>query len=61
MNFIFVGTLLGSLVTSQHDTREACLGRQAVLQEKGVVGECIHKQQNEFITNGTTGTGSFFK
>lgn len=45
MNWLFIGTLLGSIVTSGHDTKEACEGRKAVLQEKGVVGQCHQAQQ----------------
>lgn len=40
MNWIFIGTLLGALVTSQHATREACEGKAVVLREKGVIGKC---------------------
>lgn len=40
MNWIFVGTLLGALVTSTHDNREACEGKAVVLREKGVAGRC---------------------
>ena len=39
--YIFVGLLLGSLVTSHHDTKEACEGRRVTLAEKGVVGRCV--------------------
>lgn len=39
--YIFIGLLLGSIVTSTHDSKEACLGRRDVLAEKGVTnGEC---------------------
>jgi len=40
MDYVFIGILLGSLVTSTHPTREACEGRAVMLKEKGVVGEC---------------------
>lgn len=36
MNFILTGILLGSIVTSGHDTRELCEGRKVMLAEKGV-------------------------
>lgn len=32
MNWILTALLLGSVVTSTHETEEACLGRKAVLQ-----------------------------
>ena len=41
MKYIFVGMLLNSLVTSTHDGEEACKGREAMLKEKGVVGQCV--------------------
>lgn len=41
MKYIFVGMLLNSLVTSTHDTEEACKGREVMLKEKGVVGQCV--------------------
>jgi hypothetical protein len=44
MNWIFVGMLAGSLVTSTHDTKEACVGRAETLKEKSVVGKCIEHQ-----------------
>lgn len=54
MNWILIGTLLGSIVTSQHDTREACEGRLVVLKEKGVAGECKQiQQQNYTVYNGS--------
>lgn len=39
--YIFIGILLGSIVTSTHGDKEACLGRKAILQEKGVIGDCV--------------------
>lgn len=47
MNWILVGTLLGSMITSAHDTREACEGRAVVLREKYAVVQCVeHKTIN---------------
>lgn len=40
MNWIFIGILAGSLVTSTHNDKEACEGRAVTLKEKGVVGKC---------------------
>ena len=40
MDWIFIGVLFGSIVTSTHSTREACEGRAVILKEKGVVGKC---------------------
>ena len=40
MKWILIGTLLGSLVTSQHDSEEGCRGRAAVLKKKDIITEC---------------------
>lgn len=40
MKYILIGLLLGSTVTSQHDTREACEGRAVLLREKGASVSC---------------------
>lgn len=54
MTWIFVGTLLGSIVTSPHDTREACEGRATILREKGAAGQCVQAPTN-FMTLTPTG------
>lgn len=41
MGWIFVGLLLGSVVTSSHESEEACLGRKALLEKKEVRGQCV--------------------
>lgn len=41
MNWLFIGLLLGSTVTSHHTTREACEGRKVLLAEKGATGKCV--------------------
>lgn len=38
--WILIGSLLGSLITSTHPNREACEGRAALLREKGAVTKC---------------------
>ena len=53
MNWVFTGILLGSIVTSQHESKELCLGRKAMLTEKGVIGDCAEVKSN-YITSGTT-------
>lgn len=45
MTWIFTGLLLGSIVTSSHDSREACEGRAVLLKEKGVNGKCVEMIQ----------------
>ena len=56
MKYIFVGMLLNSIVTSTHDNEEACKGREAMLKEKGVVGQCVKENGpiQTWITRGTT-------
>lgn len=45
MNWVLIGFLLGSQITSQHETREACEGRAVLLREKGAVAiKCIEVQ-----------------
>lgn len=41
MSWILVGVVAGSIVTSGHDTKEACLGRVAVLAEAKVSATCV--------------------
>lgn len=36
MNWIFIGLLAGNLVTSGHETREACEGRAVIAREAKV-------------------------
>lgn len=40
MNWILIGTLLGSTVTSMHESRELCEGRAVILREKGAAVQC---------------------
>jgi hypothetical protein len=40
MNWICIGLLAGSLITSLHDTREACEGRAVVLREAKALAKC---------------------
>lgn len=54
VKWIFIGLLLGSTVTSTHETYEACLGRMALLRGYGVVGSC----QSETIPNKSFGVCS---
>lgn len=41
MNFILIAVVSGSLLTSMHETREACLGRAAVLAEQKINARCV--------------------
>ena len=48
--WLFIGILLGSIVTSSHDTKEACEGRRVVLTEKGVNGQCVNQNIGTYST-----------
>ncbi len=41
MTWVLVGLLGGSLLTSEHQTREACEGRAVILREKGAQAKCV--------------------
>lgn len=55
MNWICVGLIAGSLVTSLHDTEEACKGREAMLQKQKVRTTCVpmpsHSVSSGIITS----------
>lgn len=51
MKYIFIGSLLGSIVTSSHDNEEACKGREVMLKDKGVIGQCVKENQNLAYSN----------
>lgn len=57
MKYIFIGMILNSIVTSTHDSEEACKGREAILKEKGVVGQCVKELSNlTYSTSGSIGS-----
>ena len=56
MNWICIGLLAGSLVTSLHDTREACEGRVVMLREAKVSAKCVEIPHNVVFWNGTITT-----
>lgn len=60
MNWLFVGILLGSAVSSQHETREACEGRAVLLKEKGVIGQCYETPQYNYSNTLTVTPGITF-
>ena len=41
MNWICIGLLAGSLVTSLHDNKEACEGRAVTLREAKASAKCV--------------------
>lgn len=41
MHYVFLAILSGSVVVSVHDTREACLGRKATMENRGITGWCF--------------------
>lgn len=40
MKYILIGTLLGSFLHSEHETRESCEGRAVLLREKQASVQC---------------------
>lgn len=52
MNWICIGLLAGSLVTSLHDNREACEGRAVTLREAKASAKCV-EMSTPGITFGT--------
>lgn len=46
MNWICIGLLAGSLVTSLHNDREACEGRAVVLREAKASAKCVEMPTN---------------
>jgi hypothetical protein len=54
MNWVLIGLLSGSLITSQHETREQCEGRKVILQEqKATKLKCVELEHWNGITNGS--------
>lgn len=60
MEWIFVGALLGSVVTSSHTSRELCEGRAVLLKERGVVGECHSPKALSLTYQGNVGIGTTY-
>lgn len=52
MNWLLIGTLLGSIVTSGHESREACEGRAVLLREKGATAQCVQSSSHGITFNG---------
>ena len=55
MNWICIGLLAGSLITSQHENREACEGRAVVLREAKAMAKCVEVPSPQWMSlpNGT--------
>lgn len=43
MEYLLIGTLLGSIITSEHKDREACEGRAVMLREAKASVQCLQK------------------
>lgn len=55
--WILTGVLLGSIITSTHDSEEACRGRQAMLEKvKGVSQTQCRTANNIVYGTGTSST-----
>ena len=46
MSWILIAIVAGSIVTSGHDTKEACLGRVATLAELKITAKCVEAPTN---------------
>lgn len=52
--WMIIGLLLNSTITSQHQNREECEGRAAMLREKGAYVRCIEATPMNTYTPGNT-------
>lgn len=52
MQWLLIGVLLGSIVTSGHKDREECEGRAVLLREKGASVSCY--QSTTWTSTGST-------
>ncbi len=56
MNWVLIGLLAGSLITSQHQNEEDCLGRKAMLERQKVErATCVELKQWGTLSSGSTG------
>jgi hypothetical protein len=61
MEWIYIGLVAGSIVTSIHPSKEACLGRKTMLEEQKISGKCVEAPSLFGASNFTTiNPGSFF-
>lgn len=55
MNWILIAIASGMLMTSSHDTEEACLGRKAILEKDKITNsKCVNMQNNQLSGYGST-------
>ena len=54
MKYILIGTLLGSFLHSEHDSREACEGRAALLREVKAAVRCVEANPGAGISSTLT-------
>ena len=50
MNWICIGMIAGSLITSIHDNREVCEGRAVILREAKATAKCIELSTSSWIS-----------
>lgn len=60
MKFVLLAWIMGSLITSTHESEEQCEGRRAMLlKESKVTGAmCVKQQQTTSLTSGTISFGN---
>ena len=56
MSWILIGVIGGSIIVSAHDSKEACLGRKASLDEQKIAARCV-EAPSRTPTQGVTGIG----
>ncbi len=52
MNYILIAIVSGMLLTSSHETEEACLGRKAIIEKEHKISnsKCIDMRQGGYVT-----------
>ena len=53
MNWILIAVVAGSIVTSGHETKEACMGRVATLQEQKITAACYSAPAPAYTSSST--------
>lgn len=56
MKWILIGFIANSFIHSEHDTKEACLGRVEILKEQKIQAKCVEFNMGTTFTYSGTGT-----
>lgn len=52
MAWILIAVVSGSLLTSTHDTKEACMGRVSTLADQKINAKCVEAPSNQMLFTG---------